>query len=348
MSPLSSVRGTGGSINDTAVKQNQNTLTHPKDHTKGEFTTITAGTGSWTVPDGVTKVCIVTVGAGGAGAGVLPYKGCGGGGGGGLSWGNNITVKPGASLPYSVGEGGEGDYSQTGEDGGDTWIKDAEGNYLVLAEGGEGGTSPWRGSGGAGGYTTGPHGSGVQGGNRGGHGSTPHSINWPAYHRSYGGGGGGAGGYEGYGGNGGYKHTGGPQGDQVDNPEDGLGGAGGGGTQGYGGGGVGLYGEGSSGEGGSSFPAGGKGGSLSSANTESAKNANEPGAGPELAVEEGGGEQGEYDQGGICGGGGAAGGNFFPPDPGAGDDGCDGGLRICWGCGVSFPDNADGHYPTPA
>ena len=36
MSPLSSVRGTGGSINDTAVVQNQNTLTHPQGSTKGQ------------------------------------------------------------------------------------------------------------------------------------------------------------------------------------------------------------------------------------------------------------------------------------------------------------------------
>ena len=346
MSPLASIRGTGGSINDTAVKQNQNTLTHPKDHTKGEFATLTAGTGSWTVPDGVTKICIVTVGAGGAGAAVQPYRGNGGGGGGGLSWGNNITVKPGDSLPYSVGEGGTGNYSTTGEDGGDTWIKDVDGNYLVYAEGGEGGgTSSSIGEGGDGGYT--PLGTGVQGGGRGGNGSSPHDINSPSFHFSKGGGGGGAGGYENNGGYGGYTHQGGPAGTVVSPAGYGSGGGGGGG-QGWGGGGVGLYGEGSSGEAGSGIPGAGEGGSPAATNTEGAKTANEPGAGPELSDEQGGGTDAGVSEGGVVGGGGASGGNFYPPDTGKGDDGNDGGLRVCWGCGVSFPDNADGHYPTPA
>lgn len=350
MSPLASIRGTGGSINDTAVKQNQNTLTHPKDHTKGEYTVITAGTGSWTVPPGVTKICIVVVAGGGGGADAQAYKGTGGGGGGGLSWGNNITVKPGDSLEYNVGEGGEGKYNEA-DDGGDTWIKDAEGSLLLQAEGGRGGSAPSQGFGGWGGFTAGPYGSGVDGGARGGNGSGPHTIDAPAFNRTFGGGGGGAGGYSGEGGNGGYKYGSWPY--TVSAAEDGSGGGGGGGLSGYSGGGVGLYGEGNSGEAGPStgFPAGGEGGSPAATNTESAKSANEPGAGPELSDDDGGGEDGlshGVTANSRFGGGGASGGNFFPPDPGEGRDGADGGLRICWGCGVSFPHNADGHYPTPS
>ena len=357
MSPLSSVRGTGGSINDIAVNQNQNTLTHPKDHTKGEYTTITTGTGSWTVPPGVTKICIVVIGAGGGGAAVAPYKGCGGGGGGGLSWGNNITVKPGDSLPYSVGEGGTGNYSATGGDGGDTWIKDAAGTTLLFAEGGEGGSNPSKGYGGNGGYTTAPwvYGTAIQGGGVGGPGGAPHPINAPTFHFSKGSGGGGAGGYEGGGGEGGWIHQGGPGGTVTDPAGDGYGGAGGGGQSGWGGGGVGLYGEGISGEGGTpSYPGGGEGGSPAATNTDYAKNtANEPGVEPVIVLNTAGGGVKEGEGGAsagdnICRGGGGAGGNFFPPDPGAGEDGAGGGLRICWGCGVSFPDNADGHYPTPS
>ena len=148
MSPLASIRGTGGTLNDIAVSQNQNTLTHPYDHTKGEFMTLTTGPGSWTVPDGVTKICVVCIGGGGGSCdfqfgGNVETAG-GGGGGGGLSWGNNITVKPGDSLPYYVGAAGgpsgpSGPSVYYGEDGGDTWLKDSDGAVVVLAEGGEGG-----------------------------------------------------------------------------------------------------------------------------------------------------------------------------------------------------------------
>jgi hypothetical protein len=347
MSPLSSVRGTGGSINDTAVKQNQNTLTHPYNHTKGEFVVITGATGDWTVPDGVTKICVVCIAAGGGGSDIRNETGGSGGGGGGLSYGNNITVKPGDSLEYNVGEGGTGgsepDYK--GEDGGHTWIKDSAGNYLVRAYGGEGGKHPWVGTGGEGGNPS--QGSAVHGGGDGGRGNYPFS-NLGTWVRSLGGGGGGAGGYSGTGGGGGYGKSPSSPGYYYDQATDGSGGAGGGGMVGHGGGGTGLYGEGSSGVGGEAPGSRqGEGGSPGFVNTESAEDANEPGASPALNTSSGGGNPGTAYGGGLCGGGGASGGDFYPPDYGEGEPGSDGGLRIVWGCGVSFPDDAKGNYPNP-
>jgi len=352
MSPLASIRGTGGSINDTAVKQNQNTLTHPYDHTKGEFLVLEQATGSWTVPDGVTKVCIVVVGAGGGGADMSYSLAGGGAGGGGLTYGNNITVKPGDSLPYQVGEGGEG-AGPAGGNGGDTWIKDSNGTILVMGEGGEGGSLPAKGEGGGGGYPS--LGSAVDGGGHGGDGNYP--VSTPGSQKFMGGGGGGAGGYSGTGGYGGFGKSPG-SGYFYAQGQDGGGGGGGGGMRGTGGGGVGLYGEGSSGEGGEQpGDAEGEGGSPTWIQTETAQDANEPGSGNPLLnnavtpsnpeIGSGGGEDGYSSRGGACGGGGASGGDFFPPDTGEGEPGADGGLRICWGCGVSFPDNASGNYPNP-
>ena len=56
-----------------------------------EYTT--AGTYSWTAPAGVTSVCVVCVGGGGAGYSA-PDTSRSSAGGGGLGWKNNITVVP--------------------------------------------------------------------------------------------------------------------------------------------------------------------------------------------------------------------------------------------------------------
>lgn len=325
MSPLSSVRGTGGSINDTAVIQNQNTLSHPQGGTKGQFVTTTVGNGTWTVPPGVTKICVVVVGGGGGGNDV-DWKGTGGGGGGGLSWGNNMTVKPGDSLPYRIGEGGEGgpNTATSTKDGGDTWIKDSAGNYLVFAEGGEGGSTPSDGNGGEGGKA--PQGLAVHGGGDGGFGNSPYDYVGPYWTgaRVFGGGGGGAGGYDGNGGTGGWGRVPSPYSGYDYYPgTDGYGGAGGGGMSGWGGGGVGLYGEGPSGE--AKTPPGNSGGEGGSGGGDG--NSSNPGGGP-------------------LGGGGASGGNFYPNDTGEGEDGNKGGMRIVWGCGVTFPDDASEVYPS--
>lgn len=68
---------------------------------------LTAGTFTFTVPDGVTRIRARVVGGGGGAGGSATAKSGGGGGGGGYaeSW---ITVTPGQVLSISVGAGGAG------------------------------------------------------------------------------------------------------------------------------------------------------------------------------------------------------------------------------------------------
>ena len=73
-----------------------------------EFTT--PGTYSWTAPAGVTSVCAVCIGGGGAGTrGTSPSdvdQLRRGGGAGGLGWKNDIPVTPGQTYTIVVGAGG--------------------------------------------------------------------------------------------------------------------------------------------------------------------------------------------------------------------------------------------------
>jgi hypothetical protein len=73
----------------------------------------TAGSTSWTVPAGVTKVMIETYGGGAGGLGYGIYNSGAGGGGGGYAVAI-ATVTPAASLPITVGAGGVGGTSQGG------------------------------------------------------------------------------------------------------------------------------------------------------------------------------------------------------------------------------------------
>lgn len=65
----------------------------------------TAGTYSWTVPQGVTSICVVCIGGGAGAASNLDGFGSAfcGGGGGGLTYKNAIPVVPGASYTVVVG-----------------------------------------------------------------------------------------------------------------------------------------------------------------------------------------------------------------------------------------------------
>ena len=65
------------------------------------FTTV--GSGTWTVPTGVTTVQVLVV-AGGGGGCSSSYGG--GGGAGGLIFNSNYSVTPGGSVSYTVGGGG--------------------------------------------------------------------------------------------------------------------------------------------------------------------------------------------------------------------------------------------------
>ena len=69
------------------------------------------GSGTWTVPRGVTSVTATVIGGGGGGGGGCekdPYVSGGGGGGSGGINVQTITVTPGQTISYTVGRGGEG------------------------------------------------------------------------------------------------------------------------------------------------------------------------------------------------------------------------------------------------
>ncbi len=195
----------------------------------------TPGTYSFIVPAGVTSVSVVAVGGGAAGG--FPQ----GGGAGALSYRNNVSVTPGASIPITVGAGGF-PIGNAGTAGGSSTT-----GGLECAAGGGG--NPFISNGGNRSAPTDGGGSGGSGQN----------IGW------YGGAGGGAAGYSGNGGNGGSGQAG-------------TGGSAGGGhggrTSGFqfpnqcaywwgggGGGGVGVYGQGANGTGATENALGGGGGS---------------------------------------------------------------------------------------
>jgi hypothetical protein len=269
----------------------------------------TNGTHTLSVPAGVTSMSAFVVGGGGGASGCPTIQGfdqSGAGAGGGSAWGT-FSVTPGEVLDIQVGAGGSGGTrgSTAGGDGGDggtSYIR-RDGQLILQATGGTGRewqTTNWA-AGGQGSLGTGVTGQANNGGSSGGSNS------------SYAGGGGGAGGYSGNGGAGAYGSSDGTQGS-------GGGGGGGGGTssQQYyvsgGGGGVGMLGEGTSG-----------------ARGTGATNGNGTG---------GGGGSGASNANGriasIYGGG--AGGTSITGAAGMGGQG--GAVRIIWGAGRSYPDNA--------
>lgn len=285
------------------------------------------GPTSWIVPNGVTSISVVAVGAGGGGA-ATNDKIPNGGNGGDLRWRNNISVTPGSRIWVNIGAGGTSyekglkgrDYQ--GEDGEDTEVRFyGKDDHLILrAAGGRGGRvgnisqPPNRGT--STDINTARQIGGGDGG-RGGKGATPQKA-------TAGGGGGGAGGYTGDGGDGGNWSAGG---------RNGKGGAGGGGsggqgtgTCGGGGGGVGLYGKGVNGDGGNlpSSRSNGKSGKTGSKNLHKGIDLTERDS---FGLEFGGGGGGKGEFGGIPGVSRKHGGN--------------GAVRIIWGPGKSFPNNAE-------
>lgn len=215
----------------------------------GEITFPIPGTYSWTIPEGVTSVSVVCIGGGGGGnSSTIAYAFAAGGGGGALSYKNNISVTPGASITVTVGKGGRAwtKYNTAGTGGDGT---DSSFGTDCVAGGGEQGW--YNGNSAAGGAVGAGDGGGAggAGGYRNGQGQ---------------GSGGGAGGYSGAGGAGAdSSYTSGAS------ASAGSGGGGGGsgiGGQGYfalGAGGVGIWGEGTSGSAGGSSEYGySNGGSL--------------------------------------------------------------------------------------
>ena len=284
----------------------------------------TTGTFTWTVPDGVTSVSAVCVGAGGGAGGsgscdtALSGWAGGGGGGGGLSYGT-FDVTPGETLTIIVGAGGAGGAAAGGQqtiicptvgsDGGDSEIK-RNSTSLLKAGGGGGGqmggsTNGIQQNNTGGSSGTGNQGTEADGGGNGGVGGRS-SVNFA---------GGAGGGAAGYSGNGGRGRDGNSNSIQT-GTSDGSGGGGSGGTSNGsncgGGGGVGVdNGEGSSG----STPGSGQGGNGGSGG--------------------GNGSVGDnVSTGGNYGGGGGSD-DDDPPTPGGpgriGGAGANGVVRIIWG-----------------
>lgn len=274
----------------------------------GQQAYTTAGTYSWTAPTGVTSVCVVCVGGGGAGPTYLTDNNKQKSGhGAGLGWKNNITVVPGQTYTVVVGAAGD---AASGAAGGDSYFINT-----ATVKGGKGLGFNTHVTVGAGTFVG--DGGGTGGWGAGSYGAT--QLN---------GGGGGAGGYSGAGGNGGFQSG------QTDfaavrtvsvNGFAGSGGGGGGGGFGYSyayssgtqvepgygpgsqlgantagpGGGVGIFGQGSNGTGG-----------IGNYSTSV-------------------GEAGSGGSGRTYGGGGAA-----MIDNGRGGGGA---VRIIWGTGRAFP-----------
>jgi hypothetical protein len=248
-------------------------------------------------------VTLVSVVAVGGGAGG-GYNSNSSGGGGALAWKNLISVVPGLSYTVVVGAGGEAlvvNAPTIGNVGENSYFIN---ETTVFAEGGKtaSGTTPL---------------AAIFVGDGGGNGGRG------AYSTGGAGGGGGAGGYSGTGGNGGIGSASGQNGNG--------GGAGGGGGSNNvsggnsiagGGGGVGIYGEGENGAGG----AGGDG-------TPTYNGA--PGTGGSNGAAGIGRNAGLYGGGGASVRAASAGSTLTT---GAGQGGA---VRIIWGLGRSFPNNAE-------
>ena len=283
--------------------------------TFGQQLFTSTGTSTWTVPDGVTQVSAVIVGAGGGGAGghsggTNDEEGGCGGGGGGLSYGT-FEVTPGETLTIIIGTGGNGGGVQNGGSSGGTSRIRRGLTTLLQANGGGGGGHGIPGSGGGGGSSTGPQRDGGGTGGAGGQ-ATDNT-------RGDGGGGGGAGGYSGNGGAGASSST------SINGYSGSGGAAGGGGSDSFpragggGGGGVGLNSQNRSGGLGPQY--GGRAGSDGS---------NGGGGSSFTGVA---GDGGNY-------GGGGGGGAGWNSTAAPGGDGAPGAARIVWGFGRKYPEEA--------
>ena len=204
---------------------------------------------SWTIPVGVTKISVISVGGGGGGE--ANHDGAGGGGGA-LAYKNDIDVTSGESINVYVGGGGMAQgWGSYGPNGGNSYIQVGGSNHAYAGGG----------TGGKGNYSSGCHnipgGSFSQATNGGNGGNSSHYSGCRQA-------GGGAGGYSGGGGTNSGR-VGNRQYSGCTSQDGQAGGGGGGascnGSSNYysnGGGGTGIYGQGSNGQrggpGGNSYP----------------------------------------------------------------------------------------------
>ena len=221
-----------GSTSGTIVATSSTVTINDTSRASGQESFTTAGTYTWVAPVGITSVCVVAVGGGGASGG------WNGGSGGGLGWKNNIAVTPGSSYTVRVGAGGtKVNGAVAGSAGGDSYFINTT---TVKGGGGAGGAQGFDAPAAAGGTYTG------DGGGNGGA-SGIYNLSPSQY-----GGGGGAGGYAGAGG----------RGNNATNPPTAGSGGGGGGGNSAPGGGVGLNGQGTNGAAGTTSGGGGSGGTA--------------------------------------------------------------------------------------
>ena len=126
------------------------------------FSTIQSytGSGSFTVPAGVTRVRVRAIGGGGGGGGNTTSGGGGGGGGGGLAEGVYV-VAPGQVVAVTVGGGGGGGANNSGSAAGNNGSGGAASSFgaFLAASGGTGGAGSLAGGQG----NSGPGGSGSGG-----------------------------------------------------------------------------------------------------------------------------------------------------------------------------------------
>lgn len=99
----------------------------------------TPGSGTWTVPTGVTSITIQAWGGGGAGGASTVDKDGGSGGGGGAYSSKTIAVTPGDVISYTIGAGGT-TTAGNGNPGGTTTVAHIPTSTNMSAGGGAGGT----------------------------------------------------------------------------------------------------------------------------------------------------------------------------------------------------------------
>lgn len=124
------VNGVDGTAGQVLMKNSAGTLVWGNPEEFKNFVTFGSGSGSWTVPAGVTRVYVEAWGGGGGGNWYA------GGGGGGYVCGI-ITVTPATSITYQVGAEGVGS-GNTGTNGGSSTVTYSPSSITLTAQGGFG------------------------------------------------------------------------------------------------------------------------------------------------------------------------------------------------------------------
>lgn len=126
------VNGADGTAGQVLMKNSSGVLIWGNPDEYKNFVTFAAGSGSWTVPAGVTKLYVELWGGGGGGNWYA-------GGGGGSYVCGIITVTPGSTVGYTVGAEGLGG-GPNGTNGGSSIITYTPSTITLTAQGGFGAT----------------------------------------------------------------------------------------------------------------------------------------------------------------------------------------------------------------